>query len=122
LAINSNSSDSTGLIALQSSSEIVGASDPFYSVSNESERSSLLTTTGLVSTSDATTFLDRQTAVVATGIGELFDRDAVAAASADADVLEWAASTPAARSSAADADLSLISDDLLDAIGRQWQN
>jgi hypothetical protein len=79
-------------------------------------------TTGLVSTFDTATFLERQIAFVANGNDEPVHRDGVAAAAADADVLEWAASTPAARPSAADADISLLSDDLLDAIGRQWQN
>jgi hypothetical protein len=54
--------------------------------------------------------------------GELLHRDAVAAEFADAHILEWAASIPASRPSAADADISLLSDDLLAAIGRQWQN
>ena len=54
--------------------------------------------------------------------GELLRRDAVAAAFADADVLEWATSIPAARRSAAGVDISGLSDDLLDVIGRQWQN
>ena len=120
LVVKSNSSDSAGLIALQSSSETGGVSALTYSVSDESERSSSLTTTGVSLTSDAATFLERETAVAANGNGELLHRDSVA--SADADVLEWAASTPASRRSAADADISLLPDDLLDAIGRQWQN
>jgi hypothetical protein len=82
----------------------------------------LPTTADPVSTSDAAIFLERQIAIVANGNGESVHRDGVAAAEADADVLEWAASTPTARPSAADADISLLSDDLLDAIGRQWQN
>jgi hypothetical protein len=113
LAVNSNSSASTGLIAFQSTSGIVGVPEPIYSASNQSERSVLLTTTGVASASDATTFLERQIADVANGSGVLLQRDAVAAAAADADVLEWAASTPAARASAAD--------DLFDAVGRRWQ-
>jgi hypothetical protein len=122
LAVNSSVSDSTRLIALQSASGIVGVSEPIYSVSNQTDRSSLLTTTGLVSNSDAAKLLDRQTAIVASGNGELLHCDAVAAAAADADVLEWAASNPAARPSAADADISQLPDDLLDALGRRWQN
>jgi hypothetical protein len=82
----------------------------------------LLTSTGVSSTSDAATFLERQTAIAANGNGELLRRDAVAAAFADADVLEWAASTPTSQPSAADADISLLSDDLLAAIGRQWRS
>jgi hypothetical protein len=120
LAVNSNSSDLAGLIALQSSSKIVGVSDLVYSVSNESERSSLLTTTSVSSTFDAATLREPQPVIVANGTGDLLDRDAVAAAFADADVLEWAASTPASRPSAADADISLLSGDLLDAIGQHW--
>ncbi len=122
LAIKSNSSDSAGLIALQSTSETGGVSALTYSVSDESERSSSLTTTGVSLTSDAATFLERQTAIVANGNDELLHSDAVAAAFTDANVLEWAASTPAFRLSAADADISRLADDLLDAIGRQWRN
>ncbi len=122
LVVKSNSSDSTGLIALQSSSETGGVSDLAYSMCNESERPSSLTTTGVSSTSDAATFLERQTAVVPDKNGELFRRDAVAAAFADADVLEWATSTLDAQRSAAGVEISLLSDDLLDVIGRQWQN
>jgi autotransporter-associated beta strand protein len=108
-------------IVLQSSSEIAGVSDVFYSVSNESERLSSITTTGVSSTSHTATSLDRQTPVVASRIDELLHRDAIA--SADADVLEeWAASTPTARPSADDANITLSSDDLLDAIVRHWQN
>jgi hypothetical protein len=80
----------------------------------------LTSNSGVSSTSDAATFLERQTAIVANGNGKLLHCDAVAAAFADSDVLEWAASTPASRYSAADADISLLSDDLIDAIGRQW--
>ena len=105
LAVKSYFSDSRGQIALQLPGEIAGVSDLFYSVNNESKPTSLLTTTGLVSTSDAATFLERQTA-----------------AFADADVLKWAASTPAALPSASDADICLLSDDLLEAIGRHWKN
>jgi len=122
LVVKSNFSDSAGLIALQSSRETGGVPDIAFPVSNEGERSSSLTTSGVASTSDTATFLERQTAIVANGNGEPLRRDAVAAAFADADVLEWAASTPAARPSAADADITLLSDDLLDAIGRQWHN
>jgi hypothetical protein len=122
LAVNACFSDSRGQVALQLSSEIAGVSDLLDSVSNESKPSSLFTTTGLVSTSDAATFLERQTPSVANGNDGVFHRNAVAAAFADADVMEWAASTPAARPSASDADISLLSDDLLEAIGRQWQN
>ena len=120
LLVKSNSSDLAGLIALQSSNETGGVSALAYSVSDESERSSLLTNTGVPSTSDAATFLERETAVAANGNGELLHRDAVAAASADADVLEWAASTPASRPSTTDADISLLPDELLDAIGQHW--
>ena len=122
LVVKSNSSDSAGLIALQSSSETGGVSGLAYQLSNESERSSSLTTTGVSGTSDTATFLERQTAVVPDKNGELLRRDAVAAAFADADVLEWATSTPAAQHSTAGVDISLLSDDLLDVIGRQWQN
>ena len=121
LAVNSSFSDSRSRIALQLPSEIAGVSDLFYSKNNESIRPSLRTTAGLLSISEAATFLERQTANVANGNGELFHRNAVAAAFADADVLEWAASTPAARPSAG-VDVSLLSDDLLDAIGRHWQD
>jgi hypothetical protein len=122
LVVRSNSSDSAGVIAFQSSSETGGVSDLGYSVSNESDRSSSLTTTGVSATSDAATFFERQTAIVANGNSELLDRDAVAAAFTDADILEWAASTPASRLSAADAEIARLADDLLDAIGRQWRN
>ncbi len=122
LAVNAYSSDSRRQIALQLSSEIAGVSELFYAVNNESKPSSLLTTSNLISTSDAATLLERQMAIVANGNGELIHRDAVAAAFADGDVLEWADSTPAARPSATDTDISLLSDDLLEAISRHWQN
>ena len=118
-AVKSNFSDSGGVMALQSSSETGGVSDLVYPMSNESERPSSLRTTGVSSTSDAATFLGRHTAIVADGTGNLLSCDAVAAASADADILEWAASTPAARPSAADSDFSQLSDDLLAAVGRR---
>jgi hypothetical protein len=122
LFVKSNFSDSAGLIALQSSSETGGVSDLAYPMSNESERSLSLTTAGVYSIPDTATFLEQQTAIVANGNGGLLHCDAVAAEFADADVLEWAASTPDSRLSAADADISLLADDLLAAIGRQWQN
>ena len=122
LVVKSNFSDSAGLMILQSSSEIGGASGLAYSVSNESEQSSSFTTTGVSSTSDASTFLERQNAILANENGELLRRDAVAAEFEDADILEWATSTPSSRLSAAAADISLLADDLLDAIGRQWRN
>jgi RHS repeat-associated protein len=122
LAVNSNSSDSAGLIALQSSRETFGALGLAYSASNEGERLSSLTATGVASTSDAATFLERQTAITKNGNSELLHCDAVGAAFADADVLEWAAFALDPRPPAADADFSLLSDDLLDAIGRHWHN
>ncbi len=85
---------------------------------------STLPTTNSASSNTASsvgaTSLERQTAIVANGSGERDHSDAAAAALADADVLAWAASTPAARPSS-DADISQLSDDLLDAIGRQSQ-
>jgi autotransporter-associated beta strand protein len=120
-AVKSKAWDSLGLIALQLSSETGGVSELINSASNESERSSSHNTTGISLTSDAATFLDRQTATIANGMGELRHGDSVAAAFADADVLEWAASSPPTGPST-DADISLLSDELLDAIGRQLQN
>jgi autotransporter-associated beta strand protein len=81
-----------------------------------------ITVAGALSPRDSSgsTSLERQAANVANGHGELLHRDVVAAASADADVLEWAASSPAARPSA-DSEISQLSDDLLEAIGRQSQ-
>jgi autotransporter-associated beta strand protein len=90
-------------------------------VNNESQHFSLLTIPGVVLTSDGAAFLERQVPNVANGNGKRLDLDTVAAGFADADVLEWAASDAATRPST-DADISLLSDDLLDAIGRQMQN
>jgi autotransporter-associated beta strand protein len=104
----------------RSASEIVGASSLFNFASSESEPSSTVTTTSDSSSGDRATLIDRQTAN-GPGNGEARQRDAVAAAFADADILQWEASTPAARPSV-DADLSLLSDDLLAAIGRHSQN
>jgi hypothetical protein len=109
-----------GLVALQSSSAIVGVADIANSVNNESERPDSLTTTGVASISDEAPLREPQAVIVASGTGDLLNRDAVAAAFADADVLEWAASTPASRRSAADADISLLADELLEAIGQHW--
>ncbi len=100
LASNSHYSDSIGLISFQSSTGTGGSSDL---------------------TSDGATVLERQTVNSANGYGDQLQLSAVAAASADVDVLEWAASTPATRPSA-DAEIFLLSDDLLDAIGRQSRN
>jgi autotransporter-associated beta strand protein len=99
-AIDSNFADSTGLIAFYSSAGTGGPSDL---------------------TSEGATSLERQTANPANGYGGLLQPNAVVATSADADVLEWAASRPATRPSA-DAEISLLSADLLNAIGRQLQN
>jgi autotransporter-associated beta strand protein len=104
----------------RSASEIVGASDLFHSVSNESESSSSPRSTSY-SSSGGATLLGRQTANGPNGNGEALHRDAVAAAFADAEILEWAASTPPARPSV-DADILLLSDDLLEAIARQLRN
>ncbi len=114
----SNFLDSAGLIASQSSSETGDVPDLAFRVSAESKRSSLLTNAGVSSTSDTATLLERQTAISANGNGELRRRDAVASAIADANILDWAASTPATRPSEADAYISLLSDDLLEAIGQ----
>jgi hypothetical protein len=122
LEVKSNSFDSVGLTALQSSSETGGLSDGTLTASNESERSSSMTTTGLTSTPDGETSLERQSSTISNGMGEFLHRDAVAAVFADADVLEWAALTPASRNPAADADISLMPDEMLAAIGLQWQN
>jgi autotransporter-associated beta strand protein len=91
------------------------------SVSSESQQFSLHTSPGSVLTFDGAAFLERQAPNIVKGNGGVFDPDAVAAAFADADVLEWAASDAATRPSA-DADVYLLSDDLLDVIGRQLQN
>jgi autotransporter-associated beta strand protein len=117
----STSLDSVDLIGLQSSSDTGGISDRIDSAGHQSVQSPSLSITSLSSTSDTAISLDRQTATATNGMGELLRGDPVAAVFADAHVLEWAASTPASRPST-DADISLLSDDLLDAIGRQLQN
>jgi autotransporter-associated beta strand protein len=122
LVDKSNISESAGLIALQSRGETGDVTDLAYFVSNGSERPSSLTTAGVSPTSDAATFLERQTAQVPDTNVKLLKRDALAMVFADPEVLEWATLTPAPVPSAADADMSLLSDDLLAAIGQQWRN
>jgi hypothetical protein len=121
LVVKSKTSDSAGLIALKSSSESVSVvSDLAKSLSKESELSVLLTSAGVSSISDAAAQRKRQDIVVTIRTGDLVHRDPVAAAFADADVLEWAASNPASGPSSADADLSLLADELLEAMGQHW--
>ena len=120
--VKSNSSDSAGLNSTHSLGEIVGVAGHANSASSEGEWSSSLTNTGVSSISDAATIRDRQASIVPNGNGGFLDCDAVAAAFADADVLEWAASTPASRPSTADVDISLVPDDLLEALGDFWRN
>jgi autotransporter-associated beta strand protein len=122
LAVQTNSSDSAGLIAVQSSREIIAVSGLAISADNETKWSSSFTTTDESLTSDSATSGNRQVLIVANGNGGLLHRDAVAAAFAVADVLEWTASSPASRPSAADADICLMADDLLEVIGRHWRN
>ena len=121
LAANANSVDSSGTIAWQLSIENA-ASDFAHTGSNESKWSSSLTTVGVSSITDAARFGERQPAIIANENGEFLHRDAVEASFADADVLEWAAATPPSRLSTAGDGVSLLADDLLDAIGRQWRN
>jgi alpha-L-arabinofuranosidase len=77
---------------------------------------------GLSSTSETANLPDRRSAIVANGNGGFLHRDAVADAFDDAADLEWVAAIPASLSSATDVDISLMTDDVLEAIGRQWRN
>jgi hypothetical protein len=116
------SSDAAGLVARQSPSELVSGSGPGNSAPDETERSSSHSVARVSPTSVQATSRDRRAVDFAKGSGELLRRDAVESEFDDANILEWVASTPAPRPSAADADFSLIADHLMEEIGRQWQN
>jgi alpha-L-arabinofuranosidase len=122
LVARTNFFDSAGLIAVRSSSEIVGESDLGDSKSDESEWSALPTSGVVSSTSEKASLPDRQAAIVANGNRGFLHRDAVADAFDDAADLEWVASIPASLSSATDADIPSMADNMLEAIGQQWRN
>jgi hypothetical protein len=122
LAANARSSDSASRIALRPLSEFVGASGTVNSTSAETKWLYSHSPAIVSSMSGPWVSRARQAAVVANRMGALLNPDAVAAAFDNADILEWVASTPVRRPSAADADISLMADDLLEAIGQQWRN
>ena len=121
LAAETKSSDSKDLIDWQSSKEVVGASGIANSASDKTERLPSLTTVVVSPTAVPEILGVRHLAIVANGNGSLLHPDAVAAAFDDAHILEWVG-TSASGPSAAAVDISLLDDDLLDAIGPQWRN
>ncbi len=75
---------------------------------------------GVVSTPEQATLGVRQTATSPTGVGGRLCPDLLAALFENANFLA-PGSTPAAEHSASDTDVSLMGDDLLEAISQRWQ-